>query len=78
MVLNLFHTFDPEYKNAEDNALRLKHHAGSTNSFGSTPRYAVSVGTEDQEIVERSEGGYRTKRKVIPGQTPQAPQKDPG
>ncbi|CAK9091634.1 unnamed protein product [Durusdinium trenchii] len=30
--------------------------------------YAVSVGTEDREVVERSEGGYRTKRKVIPGQ----------
>jgi len=36
------------------------------------------VGTEDQEIVERSEGGYRTKRKVIPGTAPDAPQKDPG
>ena len=35
------------------------------------PRYASSVGTEDQEIVERSEGGYRTKRKVIPGTAPE-------
>eukprot|EP00435_Cladocopium_sp_Y103_P025358 s429_g6.t1 len=34
-------------------------------------RYASSVGTEDQEIVERSEGGYRTKRKVIPGKAPE-------
>ena len=25
-------------------------------------RYAVSVGTEDQEIVQRSEGGYRMKK----------------
>ena len=36
-----------------------------------TPRYASSVDTEDQEIVERSEGGYRTKRKVIPGTAPE-------
>ena len=28
------------------------------------------MGTEDQEIVERSEGGYRTKRKIIPGEKP--------
>jgi len=39
-------------------------------------KYAVSVGTEDQEIVERSEGGYRTKRKVIPGTAPDARQKE--
>lgn len=32
---------------------------------------ASSVGTEDQEIMERSEGGYRTKRKVIPGTAPE-------
>mmetsp|Transcript_16392 Transcript_16392/g.38835 ORF Transcript_16392/g.38835 Transcript_16392/m.38835 type:complete len:826 (-) Transcript_16392:301-2778(-) len=31
-------------------------------------KYAVDVGTEDQEIVQRSEGGYRMKKKIIPGQ----------
>ncbi|CAJ1358994.1 unnamed protein product [Effrenium voratum] len=33
-------------------------------------KYAVRVGTADEEVVERSEGGYRTKRKIIPGQAP--------
>ena len=28
------------------------------------------MGTEDQEVVERSEMGYRTKRKIIPGTAP--------
>ena len=28
-------------------------------------RYAVAVGTEDQEVVQRSEGGYRMKKSLV-------------
>lgn len=40
-------------------------------------KYAVAVGTEDQEVVQRSEGGYRMKKKIIPGQAPDTEPKKP-